>query len=305
MPMSPKEDVLAARARPRKPRPSFVSETAGAIASTEAGKKEGGRLAVKARRGAIERSLHVIEVLTEAAAPMGIAAIAQATGLDANTVHRLLERLVAAGYVRKNVATKRYSADAQALFPRSLYHPLNCLRQEAREQLRLLRERHNESVCLIVYIGHERVIVDFIQGREPLSPLYETRLRNPLHASAAGIILLSELPKDEQRKLLGEEPFAAPTINTVTRYAALEKEFEALRTHGYAVARETTFVGVNAVAAPIRGPQKLIGCIAFTGSTHTITGERLAVLGEALKDSANLISWGAPSVRAVTHFLGL
>jgi DNA-binding IclR family transcriptional regulator len=186
----------------------------------------------------------------------------------------------------------------------SLHHPLNRLRLEAREQLRLLRERHDENICLIVFVGYQRVIIDFIPGREPLNPLYETWLSNPLHASAAGIILLSGLSDEERRRLLGEEPFPAPTGNTVTTYSALQKEFDVLEVNGYAIARETTFVGVNAVAAPIRGPQRLIGCLAFTGSAHALGESRLASLGESLKDAANLISWGAPSIKAVMDFLG-
>lgn len=262
------------------------------------------RTVSRPRRGAVERSLHIIEILIEAAAPMGIADLANAAGLKPNSAHRLLQKLAATGYVYRNEVTKRVCAGPQALFPKSLHHPLNRFRQEAREQLRLLRERYDESVCLIVFVGHERIIIDAIQGREPLSPLYETRLRNPLHAAAAGMILLNELSSQERRQLLGEEPFKAPTGNTVTSYAALEKQFEALQRNGYAVARETTFIGVNAVAAPIRSDQKAIGCVAITGSSQTITEERLGGIGEALRHSAALISWGAPSVKAVAHFLG-
>jgi DNA-binding IclR family transcriptional regulator len=116
--------------------------------------------------------------------------------------------------------------------------------------------------------------------------------------------LLNELSSKARRQLLGEEPFKAHTVNTITSYAALEKQFEALQRQGYAVARETAFIGVNAVAAPIRSEQKAIGCIAITGSSQTITEERLGSFGEALRHSADLISWGAPSVKAVAHFLG-
>lgn len=262
------------------------------------------RVVSSARCGAVERSLHIIEILIEAAAPMSIADIANAAGLKPNSAHRLLQKLAATGYVYRNEVTKRVCAGPQALFPRSLHHPLNRLRQETHEQLRVLRERYDESVCLIVFVGHERIIIDAIQGRERLSPLYETRLRNPLHASAAGIILLNDLTSKERHQLLGEEPFKAPTVNTVTSYAALEKQLEALQRHGYAVAKETAFIGVNAVAAPIRSEQKAIGCIAITGSSQTNTEDRLGGLGEALRHSADLVTWGAASVKAVAHFLG-
>lgn len=159
-----------------------------------------------APRGAPERTLRLLQVLIEVPGPATLASIAQASGLEPNTAHRLLERLVETGYARKCDATRRYSAAARALYPMSLHHPLNRLRLESREQLRHLRERHDQSVCLIVFVGHQRVIIDFVPGREPLSPLYGTWLSNPLNASAAGIVLLSNLSRDERRKLLGDEP---------------------------------------------------------------------------------------------------
>jgi hypothetical protein len=125
-------------------------------------------------RGAPERSLRLLEILIEVPGPATLASLAQASGLEPNTAHRLLERLVKTGYARKCETTRRYSAAARALHPMSLYHPLNRLRLECREQLRHLRERHDQSVCLIVFVGRERVIIDFVPGREPLSPLYGT-----------------------------------------------------------------------------------------------------------------------------------
>lgn len=275
-----------------------------------AGRSKRGNGAVKASpaestpRGALERSLRLLQILIEVPGPATLASITLASGLETNTVHRLLERLVRAGYARKCGATKRYSAAAHALFPMSLHHPLNRLRLESREQLRHLRERYDQNVCLIVFVGYERVIIDFLPGREPLSPLYGTWLSNPLHASAAGIIMLSGLSGEERRKLLGGEPLPAPTSRTVTTYEALQGEIDALESRGYAVARQTTFVGINAVAAPIRIPQGLIGCLAFTGSAHALDDSTLAGLGEALRDAANIISWGAPSIKAVSDFLG-
>ncbi|MCZ7559245.1 MAG: IclR family transcriptional regulator [Burkholderiaceae bacterium] len=257
-----------------------------------------------APRGAPERTLRLLQILIEVPGPATLASIALASGLEPNTAHRLLERLVETGYARKCDATRRYSAAARALYPMSLHHPLNRLRLESREQLRHLRERHDQSVCLIVFVGHQRVIIDFVPGREPLSPLYGTWLSNPLNASAAGIVLLSNLSRDERRKLLGDEPLPAPTPHAATTYAALEAEIQALASRGYALARLSTFIGIYAVAAPIRGPQGFIGCLAFTGSVHGIDEDVLAMLGGALRDAANLISGAPPSIKAVSDFVG-
>lgn len=78
--------------------------------------------------------------------------------------------------------------------------------------------------------------------------------------------------RDGRRKLLGDEPLPAPTPHAATTYAALEAEIQALASRGYALARQSTFIGIYAVAAPIRGPHGFIGCLAFTGSVHGVIG---------------------------------
>lgn len=256
------------------------------------------------RRGAVERSLHIVETLIEAATPMSIVEIAGATGLESNSVHRLLQKLLSAGYVYRDAATRKFHAARRALCPITLHHPLNNLRQEAREQLRVLRERCYESVYLVVFIGNERVTLDVIQSREAYNPLFETRVGTRLHSSATGIILLKDLSAKERRDLLGDEPFSGPGVNPVRTYADLEAKFKALQVDGYTVAQGTAMPGINAVAAPISDQNTAIGCLAITGSSETITEDRLKALGEALRDSANVISLGAPAVKAVARFLG-
>lgn len=293
------------RASPALIRQRAASSTKAAPAGRKGKKPAPARSAAQeAPWGAIERTLSLLEYLSESPSPANLATIAQATGMEPNTAHRLLERLVSVGYARKCGSTKRYAAAARSLFPMSLHHPVNRMRLEAREQLRMLRDRFDESVCLIVFVGLDRVIVDFVPGRESLSPLYQTRLRTPLHASAAGLVFLSGLEEDERRSLLGPEPFAATTPKTLRSYEALDEELRSLEADGYIAARQSTFAGVTAIAAPIRSAHRIVGCLAFTGSAHGMDDARVALLGEAIKDSAALISLGASSIKAVSDFLG-
>lgn len=265
------------------------------------GKARGDR---NARRGAVDRSFHLLEILVGAAGPMTITALAQLTRLEPNTVHRLLEQMAASGYVRKHASSKRYSASARAMFPLSLRHPLNALRQETREQLRVFSERFNETVCLLIFVGLECVIVDYIQGRETLS-LYETRLTSPVHASAAGTLMLRDMSERERRELLGDGPFEPVTPFTATTHEALARQIAIVEESGYSLALQTAFVGINAIAAPIYSQHGLLGCVASTGGAHRFDPTRCAEIGEALKDLAVLVAHGAPSINSVAHFLGV
>lgn len=258
-----------------------------------------------ARNGALERGLHILEVLVDAPAPMSLTDIANATGLESNTVHRLLQRLTGTGNIVKHPASKRFSAGPRTLFSKSQYHPLNELRRETREPLRSLWEEFGETTCLIVFNGHERMLVDLIQGRQSLSPYFDTRMESPLHGSVTGIILLMELPKLDRRRLLGPGPYKAHTPETITSPKEFEKELAATAERGYAIARDTSFMGITALGAPLRYRDKFVGCLTMAGSSSSITKSRIESLGQALSGAANLVTCAAPSLKAVAHYFGV
>jgi IclR family transcriptional regulator, acetate operon repressor len=259
----------------------------------------------QARTGALERGFHIVEVLIEAPAPMSHTDIATATGLEITTTQRLLQRLIDAGYVIKDFASKRFSASPRALFPMSPNHPLSVVRRETHDQLRLLRERYDETTCLVLFNRSERMLIDFVQGKESLSHFYDTWMDTPLHCSMTGHLLLLEMPALDRRRLLGPAPYEAHTPKTMTSTEDLERELELTRERGYAVARDTAFMGLAGVGAPIRGRGNIVGCLVMVGSSESIDAARADRLGEVLKGAANLITHMAPSLNAVGHFLGV
>lgn len=116
----------------------------------------------------------------------------------------------------KDPTSKRFSASPKALFPKSPYHPLSEVRRETRDQLRLLRETYDETTCLVLFNRYERMLIDFVQGKESLSLYYDTWMDTPLHSSVTGFILLLEMPALDRRRLLGPAPYEANTPKAMT-----------------------------------------------------------------------------------------
>lgn len=274
------------------------------LALQEAWREPSANTVPVARKGALARGLHIVEVLIESPIPMSLSEIAEATGLENNTVTRLLRGLTETGYVIRHVASKRHSPGPRTLFPMRLYHPLNELRRQAHPRLAAMREGHGETTSLVIFVGHTRMLVDSVQGHEFLGPYYnDPWMSAPLHGSVTGMLLLQAMNDVDRRRLLGAEPFEARTAKTITQAAALGRELSAIRQRGFAVVHDTTFVGVSAVGAPIRARESIVGCLVVTGSSSRIDAPRAAGIGADLMEAANLITHGSPALDAVGHFL--
>jgi IclR family acetate operon transcriptional repressor len=262
-----------------------------------------GDLDTPSASGSLLRGLSLIEALSEAPTPLLLVELAERVRLDSSTVYRLLQTLCTEGFaVRLN--SKRYCLGPRAIRLLSNYHPINCLCSEAGTALRELRDRLGETVMLIIFVGTQRVIVAVIQGREILSPSYETWLRTPIHGSASGKIMLMQLNAKRQEELLGPPPYRAATEFTVNGKEALSAQLDLARTRGFAVARDDALVGMTAIAAPITWSGHSIGCIAIVGNSSRLGPEIEGAVGMALQESATLIVNAAPSVRMLVNFLG-
>ena len=267
--------------------------------------KSGRVIDSRARSGALPRGLHVIEVLVDAAAPMTVGDIAAATGLESNTVHRLVEGLVDHGYAVRHPASKRLTAGPRALFPKRLYHPLTEGRRQMRARLADLKDAHGETTSFTLFIGYERVIVDSVQGSEHLGPYYDDIwMKAPVHGSISGQILLMEMSAAERRLLIGPGPYAAVTEHTITDPAELDRRLERLREKGHGAIHDTLFLGVTAIGAPVRVRDKIVGCLVVTGTTARLDVSRAEIVGADLKAAADLVNRGTPALRAVGHLLG-
>lgn len=274
-----------------------------------------GRVAVTAKKapnprgeeiavGSLARGLEIIEVLTSAQTCLTLSEIASQSGLDASTTLRLLHSLVERGYVVRDEANKRYLAGPRALSPVPLFHPLTAFRREAEQAMKSLVENTGHTCALILYVGHERLVVDFLRGRDILSLYYDTWLRTPIHAAAAGKLLLAWLTEPERKTLLGAAPYKALTPDTITEPGVMAKELETVRQQGHAVARGEAWADYVALAVPLLMPvhSRPMGCIVLSSTKELLPKE---IEGEAIvraKAAASLLLNTAPSLHVLKNW---
>lgn len=249
--------------------------------------------------GSLSRGLQVLDVLRQANGYLALSDIAAETGFDASTTHRLLQTLAENGYAVRDDIQKRYLPGPRALSPLSLFHPLTQLRREASSTLHSLQKETGYTTALALFVGQERMVVDFVQGSHPLSPYYESWLKSPLHGSASGKLLLAWMPESEREQLLGAGPYEAHTSKTTTDPAALSRELDQVRVRGYAVARDDYHHGLLAIGVPLihqAGSQPL-GCLMLTSPSGSVPVGAEEALTDQFKAASKLLVSSAPSLQ--------
>src|SRR5256884_4987596 len=150
---------------------------------------------------AIAKLVAVAEALTE---QRRLSRIANTAGLPISTVHRILQELVAHGWVREG-EEHDYVLGPGLMRLAARAADDSDLARAARPALRALCERSGYTVHFGVRQGDEAVYIDKLEGRGAYGMRSRIGASLPLHCTAIGKAILPALPHDEI------SPVGAPT----------------------------------------------------------------------------------------------
>jgi DNA-binding IclR family transcriptional regulator len=98
----------------------------------------------------------------------------------------------------------------------------------------------------------------------------------PLHVTAAGKVMLAELPDVRFGEIIDMQDLNACTPHSITQDAELIEEVESIRERGVGFNIEEHHAGINAVAAPVTEPNgRLLGALTVSGPAQRFKGNRL------------------------------
>ena len=203
--------------------------------------------------------------LLEAAAQLGSGAtakeISQLTGIPPTTAYRLLNMLVADGFLVRvadlsGFALGRRTRElADAVVDTAPASP-QLIPATVLEELRA-RVRH--AVVVVSYAGDRVRIVD----RDPDHELsHEHAIRTHLHASAVGKLLLARRPE-----LASAASLRPLTAHTIIAPDALAAQLRAICDGAPARERDEVKIGRSALAVPILDAGEAVGAVAAIGRT--------------------------------------
>ncbi|TWP36037.1 IclR family transcriptional regulator [Leekyejoonella antrihumi] len=209
------------------------------------------------------------------------------TGLPKPTVHRMLGQLESGGFLVRQNDGRLYGTGVRL---RRLAENIliNATQHGARHAiLKHLVDQVGESCNVTALSGNEVVYLDRVETSEPLRFYLHAGSRVPVHASASGKMILSQLPVSQRHKLLAHAPLSSHTEATITGLEALEAELDRTRERGYALDDEEYLPGLVcfAVLVPAEHGRSNL-CVAAQAPALRMSADNADDVLPALREAA-------------------
>jgi DNA-binding IclR family transcriptional regulator len=205
------------------------------------------------------RAFEVLDIL-ERKQEAGPSEVAEAMGVTRATAHDYLTTLAATGYVLNRDGRYRIGYRFLGLANRVKYR--TPLFNAARAPLRKLSSRTGELSNLGVEEDAEWVMLHHEGDVSTIDLGTYPGLRFPMHAQAAGKVILAHLPDDRVEAIV-DDGLDRITDHTITDPEELRRELAAIAADGYAVDSDQLVLGVGIVASPILVEDDLVGSVSI------------------------------------------
>jgi len=202
----------------------------------------------------INRVLEIVELVSVSERPLSPADLAFTLDIPKPSIHRLLQKLEAVGFVQ---------TDWRGLIipgTRLLKTAVGVLTNDSLESLRLsvlqrLAAEVGETCGIAIPINLEMVYTDRVQSNWPLQLYLQVGDNVPVWCTSSGKLYLSSLPKAQRKRLISNMPLQPLTNNTLVDKQQLEASLEQTAKTGVGLDNEEFIAGIVALSVPILNPE--------------------------------------------------
>lgn len=226
--------------------------------------------------GALDRAVHILDVLAAAPSGLDLASIAQAVGMSSSGTHRALKSLALGGLVAQRERRGDYFLGPKILIWAQQMSNEGALASLATPILQELNEETRESVYLSVMRDRRIWNISVLEGRGQITVQTRQGAETLFHCTGRGKLFLANLDRAAARKIIAATGLPAVGPATITDEDELWAEVDRARERGFAVSREESFAGAAGVAFPIFDDSGLL--LATVGASVPLT--RFDALGE-------------------------
>ena len=237
------------------------------------------------------KSLQILDCLSLAQGFIGITALCETTGLSAGTVHRILQEMVGAGYVSKDMEQKKYRIGLKAISMAMRIKSSDYITEIAHAEMQRLNELSSETVRLVTLDGDEGMHLAQLEAKNRVGLYTLVGLKVPLYCTGSGKSILAYFSKDRLYQYLLRVPLKRYTNKTLQNRDDFYKEMEQIAEQGYALDRGEYYPDIIVVAASIFTTEQTRECsIAVAAPSYRFTQEHAHALAPEVMRSANEIS---------------
>ncbi|GAA1836390.1 IclR family transcriptional regulator [Agromyces salentinus] len=204
-----------------------------------------------AGRSTLSRQLQLLDAFTVDAPFLTLSELARRSGLPVGTAHALLADLAEQGLVERG--TDRTYRLGVRLWELACRTPGALgLREIAMPHLQEVHALLGQHVQLGILSGGDVLFLERLSSRDAVVNATIIGGRLPLHASAAGLVLLADADAATRDEVLAG-PLRSITDATIADAAELRRELHRVRAQGFAVADGYIHPSARGIAVPITG----------------------------------------------------
>ncbi len=201
------------------------------------------------RAPALDKGLDIIELLANEASGLTRSEIVRAMGRSPSEIYRMLERLVARGYVCRSQEGDRYALSMKLFLLVTAHPPVRRLVAQAQPLMDQFARATLQSLHLVINEGPAAIVV--AQASPPGNWEFRLRVGAQLDMLTTGSGLTLLACQDESRR-------AEILAHTRADPAALDPEIAAqldkIRAAGHRLAPSLQLIGVRDMSLPVHGP---------------------------------------------------
>lgn len=254
------------------------------------------RGAAEANTGTVSRAMQLLTVVADAQGPVTVKYVADCMKLAPSTAHRLLQLLKKEGFVELAAEKSHYAIGPSFYRVAARVLASVSIASRAKPVIDAIARKFDETVLLGVYLPTQRALSfeDRADGANKLK--YQIDMHQPLSLvwGASGKAVLAFIPPDIAKAIWTVEGPSPASNAKPPSWTALDAELAQIRTRGWALSESEKLPDARGIAAPVFGPNGVVGCICLTSPKARMPNASIDAIGLEVASHA----------KALSHMLG-
>lgn len=239
----------------------------------------------------VDRTLSILEVISDYEDGLGITDISEKVGLHKSTVHRLLATLIHKGYVRQNDETNRYELTLKLFeLGNKKIEKMNIV-TVAKPFIQELMEKTNEVIHLVIGEEAEIIYVAKVEPQKTIRMYSSIGKRIPMYCTSVGKSMMSYMSDEEVEKIWSISPIKKLTENTIVNLEDFKEHLKIVREKRYAIDEQENEIGIRCIGASVLDYKgNVCGAVSISGSIISFTEDKIEEFSKLLIEYARNIS---------------
>jgi DNA-binding IclR family transcriptional regulator len=239
----------------------------------------------------VEKVMKILAVLSEPPYEYKVAEVSAHTGINRSTVHRILNELSSEDWVLQDRFSKKFKIGAMTYHVGTTYMNNNGYENRIIEILNDASEKCRESVGYAIREGDKVISLFEIEFYQPYKLNYHPGSFYPMNKGVYGKVLMAYHDENKVKELLDKSHFEKSCLNTLTDKNDILREYEQIRSRGYAISDEEVTPLLVGVGVPVRNSKGVVmACIAAAFIKGPEYMEKIEYIKDVFFEAAKEIS---------------